>query len=522
MLNNLPAGLRRVEAWLLILLSLGFAIRLGSIDAQSLWRDEIDAAGLGDPGLRMGDVLAEGGLDRLRATLTQPGFNGPLYFIALQTWAQLAGVSALALRLPSALFGVLAIPLIYVLARRFLRSARLGLIAAWLATISPYFVWYSQEAKMYAEITALALAAIYALRRVVDAEPGRRTWPWWLMVVGATTLGMYSHIYAALLIGVEAALFALWWPRSRRHWRGGAIALAALTLPYLPLVGWQLNLVFTPGDQGFVRYSFDAMLRVMVAGFTYGTAPFDTALDALGIRWSPTAFRADLGPGNWGVWLMSLLVIAGVLLWREAKDRADRIGLAAWALLPAAAIAIVSINRPAFTDRYLIWIGPAVYLLAALGLAEAWRWRKWIGAAAFVLLSATLLISLRAQTTLTLKADFRSAARYVEANYQGEAIVFQIPHGVYTFDYYFGPAFTAIEGPYTKYQDPNGDYYAAEVYEADIAARLQGQRSVWLVATEVEQWDDRHLLEDWLNRHGQAVDRAEFKYVTVVKYALTP
>ena len=522
------------QVWLLGLIILGFAIRLGSIDFQSLWRDEVDAIRFGrDLSALLSNALAGGGIgrliDQLRQTLTQPGFNGPLYFIALAQWAQVVGSTGFALRLFSTLFGILAIPLIYVLGKRlqrathFASASHLSLLAAWLVTISPYFVWYSQEAKMYTEITALALMAIYALRRAVDAPPEQRTWPWWLLVVAATTLAMYSHIFAALLIGVEVALFLVWWPESRRHWQAAAIALAALTLPYLPLATWQIAQAFTPGSQGFTFYRFDEILRVMIAGFTNGILPFDYTLSTVGIRWDAGAIDPNLSPAYWGAWLLSVLVFVGALLWKDAPDRAGRIGLAAWTLLPAAAIAIISLNRPIFTDRYLIWIGPAVYLLAVLGIAELWKWHKVIGGTALAVVTCIALMSLYAQAITPFKADFRSAARYVEERYRNEAIVFQIPYGQYPFDYYFEPAFPIIEGPYTNHRNVDGSYqHDAASFDAVMSTLLSGHDVVWLVATEVEMWDDRYLLEDWLNRHARAVDRVDFTRVTVIRYELSP
>ena len=525
-------SIRRIQTsvWLLFLILFGFAIRLGSIDFQSLWRDEVDSIRFGrDLAGEIGAALAGGGMggmiDRLRETLTRPGFNGPAYFIALHAWSRAAGTTEFALRIFSTSFGVLTIPLAYTLARRLFRGAthfrsasHLSLLAAWLATISPYFVWYSQEAKMYTEITALALAALYALRRAVDAPDERPAWPCWLLVVAATTLAMYSHILAALLIGVEVVLFLLWWPQAKRHWRGGAIALAALTLPYLPLVAWQLRLALTPGSQGFAFYRFDEMLRVMITGLTGGVLPFDYALGVIGIGWNPDTWDAAFSPANWGAWLLSALAILGALAWKDASDRAQRIGLVVWAILPVAAVAIVSLNRPIFTDRYLIWIGPAAYLLAALGIAELGKWRRVIGIVAFVAVTLVALVGVYAQSITPFKSDFRSAAGYVEARYRGdEAMLFQIPYGQYTFDYYFGSPFRILEGPYTNWPDRD-----AASFDAEIAGRLSGQRAVWLIATEVEMWDERHVLEKWLNRHARITNRADFTRVTVVRYEFNP
>ena len=525
-----PAGPSRPALWLLLVILFGFTIRCAAIDFQSLWRDEIDAGGFGSPEMRMGEVLASGDFQMLAQTLTQGGFNGPLYFIALQQWTRTAGDTAFALRFPSALFGALAIPLIFILARRLLRgthiemfSRRVALIAAWLASISPYFVWYSQEAKMYTEITALAMAAIYALRQAVDAADGRRAWPWWALVVVATTLAVYSHILAALLIGVEVALFLLWWPQSKRHWLGGLIALAALTLPYLPLFVWQLTSALTPGSQGFVFYPFGQILQVMLAAFANGVLPFDYSLSTIGVEWDAGPITPALRPTMWGLWLLSLLAIVGAVTWRDKRDRSQRIGLAAWALIPMATIALVSLSRPVFTDRYLIWIGPAVYLLAALGIVEAGRWKRALGGAALVAITGVALVSTVAQSITPYKADFRSAASYLEERYRGEVIVFQIPYGRYNFDYYFNPAFPFLEGPFTNHRNPDGSYQIEPAAaDAHIAGLLGGIESLWLVATEVESWDDRYLLQEWLGRNGRVTDRADFMRVTVAWYELGP
>jgi len=517
-----PRRLRGTPLGMLALLTLlALAVRLGSIEVQSLWRDEVDAVRFGrDLANEIGAALAgqgPGGLiDQLRQTLTRPGFNGPAYFLALDAWARLAGTGEFAVRFFSAFFGALAIPLTYALARRlfmFMRTPRIAPLAAWLTAISPYFAWYSQETKMYTEITALAIAAIYGLRRAVDADSARRAGPWWALVVAATTLALYSHILAALLIGVEVVLFLSWWPEARRHLLGGAISLALLSLPYLPLGLWQVPLVFTPAVTGFRFYRFDEIVHVMLGGFANGILPLDYALGTIGIQWNPELFRPETSPANWGTWLLSLLSLLGALMWKDARDRGPRLGLLAWAVLPTAVVALVSLNRPIFVDRYLIWIGPAVYVLAALGIDQAWQFRKPIGIAALVGVTLVSIASLRAQAVTPVKSDFRSAARYVQEHYQGEAMLFQIPYGQFTFDYYFEPAFRVVEGPFTNYPDR-----APESFEAEIANALRGQRSVWLVATEVEMWDSRRLLEDWLDRHGRVTDRAAFTRVSLARY----
>ena len=233
MLDSLPQTtsrpIRFTQVALVTLLLVAFALRIGSITFQSLWRDEVDAICFAQlpllqalPETRLAFTpTCPSNIPSLLGAFSQPGFNGPLYFLMLRGWMGLAGSSELSIRGMSLGFGVIGIALIYALGKR-LFNRSIGLIAAGLLAFSAYHVWYSQEAKMYTLITALALAAIYCLRRGVEEGKTR----FWVGVVVCTSLAMYAHILAALLIPVEVALGVLWWPLARKHLKPAAITLA--------------------------------------------------------------------------------------------------------------------------------------------------------------------------------------------------------------------------------------------------------------------------------------------------------
>jgi len=99
--------------WALVaVIGLAFALRVIGLDGQSLWRDEVDAI-----------RFAQSSLPDLLRTFVTPGQNGPLYFLLLRPWLSLAGRSEFALRFLSLLFGVLAVPLTYRLARELFSSS---------------------------------------------------------------------------------------------------------------------------------------------------------------------------------------------------------------------------------------------------------------------------------------------------------------------------------------------------------------------------------------------------------------
>jgi 4-amino-4-deoxy-L-arabinose transferase-like glycosyltransferase len=515
---------------LLVLVS--FFVRAVSLNAQSLWRDEVDA-------LRFATASWSEMLDNF----TRPGWNGPLFYLLLRSWIGLAGTSEYAMRFLPLLLGVLCVPLTYQLGRLLLGSW-VGIASALLTATSPYLVWYSQEVKMYSLVLALALLAIYSLRRAL--EGGR--WTWWLTQIAATSLAFYSHILAALLIPVQVLLSLAWWSQLRKRWRGALISLGCLTLPYLPLAAWQAPLALKARETGFYPYSLQEMVVILLNGWSTGIT-----------GWGKP----------WATALMGLLAASGLVSSAASPAQpTDAEGAAQttpvtthlvmpiWLAVPLLCVWLISLRQPLFTDRYLIWTAPAFYLLVALSLrffATAKHWIRWI---IVPLLGVTLAFNmgnLWRQASIPIKSDFRAAAAYV-ANHQGappaeqphpspgdagnsvflpsvsagpsrrfeDLIIFQIPHGRYTFDYYFPiEEYPRAEGLYTNHRTANGEYLMDEEQAAQqMRAMTRGYDAVWLIASEVSMWDERNLVQRWLDDHARRVAEGHFTRVDVYRYEL--
>ena len=458
------------------LVAVAFAIRVSTLTTQSLWRDEVDA-------LRFATAPWREMLD----TFTRPGWNGPLYFALLRAWVAVTGTSEFALRYLSLIFGAVAVALAFALGRRWVGLTP-AILCAVLFTVSPYLIWYSQEAKMYTLILAMAMLAAYALRQAIKTNRAL----WWAALVVATSIAFYAHILAALLIPVEMILAILWGWESRQSgwWKGALVSFACLTAPYLPLLRWQLPLVFTPAQTGYAFYPFTDMLLVMLNAF------------ATGISGSLPAAAT---------WPAGVLFIAGVIFggvrWRE------KLIMLIWCLLPAAMLFIASLNRPIFTDRYLIWIGPAFYLLVALGGLALWRMWKPLGSLVLIAVIGLALAGTHAQLAQPIKSDFRSAAHYIEPRYTpGDLVIFQIPYVRYTFDYYYHKPYDWAEGLFTNYGMSDADV------DTQMRAMTAGRKTVWLVASEMTMWDSHLQVWHWLESRARRQDAAEFAQVIVYRY----
>jgi len=486
---NVWSGGGAGERWILLLLVGGaFALRAWGLDAQGLWRDEVDAW-----------RFATAPLAELWSNFTRPGWNGPFYFLLLRGWVSLTGKTAYAMRYFSLLWGVVSVPLFYRLAQRLIgRPAALW--ATCLVIGSPYLVWYSQEVKMYTWVPALVLAALYALERACVRPRALE----WLVVFVATSLAFYSHILAALLIPVEVVWFLLHPRRARRAWLGGVIVLVLLTLPYIPLLYWQAPLIFQQRETGFPAYTLGEMVGILLGGWSTGIA-----------GWGGIA--AAVGYGG-----LALLGLGGLVAMHHPRRA---LTLLLWVAVPLLIIWGVSLRGPIFTDRYLIWTAPAFYLAIGAGLAllrPLSRWGPLLGLTALLTVGG---INLFQQVIQPIKPEFPAAVAYLETQRQpGELLLFQIPYNHWVVAYYATEALEPwAEAPFTNWRQAEGKYLKGPEYVEGEMQRIVGMHSsLWLIYTEVNLWDDRQLVKAWLDAHGTLSDERHWHLVDLYHYELAP
>jgi uncharacterized membrane protein len=89
--------------------------------------------------------------------------NGALYTFTLHFWSKIVGLHDADLRLLSLLFNLATILLLYFFVKVHFKDENLALIAVFLATISPFYIAYSQIARNYAMQFFLVLLATHFL-----------------------------------------------------------------------------------------------------------------------------------------------------------------------------------------------------------------------------------------------------------------------------------------------------------------------------------------------------------------------
>jgi hypothetical protein len=242
----------------LVLVVLGAALRFYGLNHQGYWYDEANTVFL---------VRHSAGqmLGLLPATESTP----PFYYCLAWLWTRVFGSGEAGLRSLSALFGVLVIPIAYVLGREAV-TRRVGLVLATLVAFNPLLVWYSQEARSYALLVLLTTATLLAVVRA-RRTPDPRAMAIWAV---AAILALTTHYYAVIVIGPEA-LWLLWHHRRRR---GVQLAVAAVVAGGLALIPLALSQNNTGRDRWISRAALGPRVNQLVPHVLIGPSVPDRPL----------------------------------------------------------------------------------------------------------------------------------------------------------------------------------------------------------------------------------------------------
>lgn len=473
----------RNAQYAIILLS--FVLRLFLLDAQSIWWDEAISIHLANSSLLA--VLAD------RVTHVHP----PLYFILLKGWVALAGDSPFSARFFSAAFNTLLIPAVYAFARRRF-DRRAGLWAALLVALSPLYVIYSQETRVYAILPLLYLALLALVHRLTQPSPLPTTRHWLLLVLVQVS-GLYMHYVFLLAVAyVNLWLLLSLWRRPR--WRPWALSMAATFLLCLP---WAVAVLF----------NWSAVLTDMAGSDPFAAPiPFAHFVRLLWtFQWTGlTAALNDATLTAVVVLLALLLVTAVTALLIAAATRRPALTLLAHWLAPLAGALLMWQAKPLSHPRYVALFAVAALLLCGYSLA-----RLSTGGMGRKVLAALLGLTLLCASGLSLrgyffdpryaKDDARGAAAAIAARSTRDDLILVPPEDWSIPYYYQGPAQVEMVRPSN--------------IERLTTLTAAGQ-TVFLADVNRATHDPGHYAAFALESAGSLTERWDFKGLNVRLYRL--
>ncbi len=381
---------------LLAICGVGWFLRVFNITGPSLWLDEIMTVG------RVAGSAAE----TLQHVYISP--HPPLYYLLLNFWLALVPLSEFFLRLPSALFSALTVPVVYWIARQ-LFDRRTGLIAALLLSLSPYQISYAQEAKSYALLWFLLAVSFGCFFRFQRDGSGRAL-RWYVVSSVASIYTLYSGF---LFIAVQNALFFLFYRGAReKRWFRAQLLIAASFIPWLPF------------------FLYNAFHRSGIEWISPVTDHGKMLLDTLELI-SGLSIRVFRNPAEF--WLLLLLLSAGVFSvhraagrgWSVSGPRDNERVLLVWLGLPLCALFILDLfGWHLFVVRYVGFVSVPLVILVAHALARDRHWLRRVALGLLVL--STVLLHLVPFYRWSMKVnqeDWRSLGRKVQETVTSEDLL---------------------------------------------------------------------------------------------------
>ncbi|KZM47451.1 glycosyltransferase family 39 protein [Labrenzia sp. OB1] len=379
---------------LIVILVVAAALRMYDLDRTSLWYDEAVTW-----------AQSRGAFSELLSSVAADNYP-PFHNVILWLTMPVFGDSEIALRLPSVILGVLAVWLIYLSGRSLAGDASDGpysaLLAAALLATSPFHIWYSTEARMYALLAAGGLAFLLSVMKVLN----RPSIGWFTTLSLSGAAFLYSHIYALLgfaAVGLVCALYAL-----NDTLRAGRLTLSPATiaclgmgfsaLAFLPWLFILANRARSVAEAGFwIAYPDIQFLKSMVFSIA-GSIVFFWILSALALIYCLRVFFVDTV---------------------SSQDEGNKRKFAGICLAFTAGPLILAylyslLVQPILFDRYLIAAWPGLLLLASAG---ANQFIPRLGPAALLVAALTLTFpELRFALFDKVRPDWRGITQDYKAN----------------------------------------------------------------------------------------------------------
>jgi len=297
-------------------------------------------------------------VDRLRSDN-----NLPLYFFLLHWWILVAGISEVAVRLPSIAFYLASVAVVYRAGREIGGARRFGLYAAVFSAASLQAIHLAQKVRGYSLLGLIAaLSTLWFVRAFSNRTASKSALAAFVLT---NIAGTFTHVWFAFLLAAEGLCGLIFFRRSAGRLTA---ALAASVAPFVLLWGGALRIQLANGASDWI-------------------SPLTL--------WSPVGSLLEF----FGGWPVGAIVVAGLIAVAMVTDsRRHRPGLRPmpWLLtlfvITIAVPLLVSVWKPVYwPGRYTIIALPALALWLSLALTARVRRGALAGFAIVMMIAAGAL-----------------------------------------------------------------------------------------------------------------------------------
>jgi dolichyl-phosphate-mannose-protein mannosyltransferase len=317
-------------------------LRFIELGRQPLWLDEATDAAFALRPIR----------DCIFAEFVHP----PLYRLLLHEFVAVFGDSNFAVRVLPAIFGVLAILCVALVARELFPGAETPAVA--LTATSPFLIYFSQENRNYSLLILLTLVATLVFLQF------RRTGRGLYRYCGLSILLLYTHYLAAFVLLAHETVYWLLLRRDAKRWMALRFIVVMAFLP------WAYWVVGRYHSESRIFVPLSLFLPITLARFFagYGVAVYSDG------GWNAARIVQE------GSVLVPALSILVYLCWRGwllvSRRKVEALLFFGLLVIPWLVLYLFAPWVQLASARYLAFQVPFLLVLLAAGMTSLQGWRR--------------------------------------------------------------------------------------------------------------------------------------------------
>ena len=333
---------------------------------SSIWFDESYSAYLvrGD----FGQIWHETSMD----------VHPPFFYFALKIWSSLFGTTDIAMRFMSIFFGLIAIVFIYQLLKRYF-GVKTASIATIAVAISPMFIRYGQEMRMYTMVLAIVFSATYFLSLALDHKDKKLYWIVYAILIAT---GMWTHYFSAFMWLAHVALILIHFKGPKNILKDKKLTKTIIGTYILAII---LYLPWIP--------SFFNQIKTVQSGFWIPPITLNTPINLLS---NALFFKDAEDVTSWvailGFLTLGLFIYAFLKLKKPKKEDQGIKLISVMILAPILIMTILSLPplTSSFVDRYVLYSIVSIWVLFGIIIALTKKRAQKIILAVLLIITATL------------------------------------------------------------------------------------------------------------------------------------
>ena len=442
---------------LVVLTIIGVFLRFYNLGFNSLWLDEASTYG-----------FAVKSFPEIWQATSAGEFNPPLFY-----WVEhvmlMFGNNEVVLRFIPALLGVLTIPLVYFVGKEFI-DRNVGIIAAAAFAVSPFLIYYSQEARAYSMMLFFVAAAMVFYLKALKTNDITN----WALFGVMSALAFWAHFYAFTII---AALFIYALALRIRDIHKGIQGLKMIIIAAAVFVILCLPLILVTAQLFFVRSASAPTFGIQGLGLITET------------------FRQVAGFADIAFVVLFILFVIGVVQ-AFLIDKEKGVFLV-WLTIATFAISYILSFRIPMQPRYLIFMS----IIFFVGVAISYKvFYSLVNNRGVVYGFIAVMCIISAPTLMPYyygysKEDWRGFAGIIQQKTNpGDQIIFVPGYISQSFDYFY----------YSNATDHTFEYGASSGKELEAAYARKGNSTQYYIMTpDISAANPTGDAVAWLREHTQ-------------------